>query len=287
MRDLNYQLRTLCRRNQDGSYKTRADRRGMLLLMADQLEFLGYRQLKIYGLKPKHIDALVNHWQADQLNPGTTKNRMAALRWWAEKIGKPDIIAARNQHYGIAERQHAGGSKAQILTDQALASVTDPGIRLSLELQQAFGLRREEAIKFSPAYADKGEHLQLKASWTKGGKAREIPIHTAAQRELLNRVHRFAGSGSLIPGHKRFIDQLRLYERLTHKAKLSSSHGLRHGYAQQRYQALTGFTSPAAGGPTKKQLTAEQKTADRAARLIVSDELGHGREQITRLYLGR
>ena len=70
---------------------------------------------------------------------------------------------------------------------------------MSLELQQAFGLRREEAIKFQPSYADHGDRLVLKDSWTKGGKAREIPMLTEAQRELLDRAHRLARLGSLIP----------------------------------------------------------------------------------------
>ena len=60
---------------------------------------------------------------------------------------------------------------------------------MSLELQQAFGLRREEAIKFIPDYADQGDHLVLKPSWTKGGKARVIPVRTAEQRAVLNRAH--------------------------------------------------------------------------------------------------
>jgi hypothetical protein len=53
---------------------------------------------------------------------------------------------------------------------------------MSLELQRAFGLRREEAIKFSPNYADQGDQLLLKASWTKGGKARTVPVRTQDQR---------------------------------------------------------------------------------------------------------
>ena len=55
--------------------------------------------------------------------------------------------------------------------------IRDTHVRMSLALQEAFGLRREEAIKFSP-YADKGDHLELKASCTKGGKARSIPIRS-------------------------------------------------------------------------------------------------------------
>jgi integrase len=49
---------------------------------------------------------------------------------------------------------------------------------MSLRLQRAFGLRREEAIKLQPRWADRGDHLQLKASWTKGGRERTVPIRT-------------------------------------------------------------------------------------------------------------
>ena len=44
---------------------------------------------------------------------------------------------------------------------------------------------------------------------------------------------------------------------------------------------------PAAGGPSAKQLSPEQKAVDREARLTISRELGHEREQITAVYLGR
>lgn len=39
------------------------------------------------------------------------------------------------------------------------------------EMQAAFGLRREESIKFAPSFADRGDSVVLKPSWTKGGKA--------------------------------------------------------------------------------------------------------------------
>jgi hypothetical protein len=38
--------------------------------------------------------------------------------------------------------------------------------------------------------------------------------------------------------------------------------------------------------PSSKQLTLEQKAIDRKIRLQISHELGHGREQITTVYLG-
>jgi len=89
-----------------------------------------------------------------------------------------------------------------------LDKVRDAHVRMSLELQQAFGLRREEAIKFIPSFADRGDHLVLKASWTKGGRE-------------------------------------------------------------------------------AKTLTPEQRKTDRQARLTISRELGHEREQITAAYYGQ
>jgi hypothetical protein len=64
-------------------------------------------------------------------------------------------------------------------------------------------------------------------------------------------------------------------------------HGHRHQYAQDRYHELTGWLSPAAGGPRSRELTAEQKAVDREARLTISCELGHEREQVTAVYCGR
>jgi hypothetical protein len=67
---------------------------------------------------------------------------------------------------------------------------------------------------------------------------------------------------------------------------LSKMHGLRHAYAQQRYLDLTGWPSPHGGGPSKEALTAAQQQIDLRARLAISRELGHVREQITAVYLG-
>lgn len=288
MRDLNYQLKQLCRRNRDGSYTTQRDRERNLALIADQLHARGFRRMIAHSLKAKHVEALTRFWLEEGLNPGTIKNRMTALRWWAEKVDLRHVIAASNDHYGIAERVLVSNvSKARHVDTEQLARVEDPYVRLSLELQQAFGLRREEAIKFQPRFADRGNRIVLKESWTKGGKSREIPIRTAAQREVLNRVHQLAGAGSLIPSDLRYIEQRRRYERHTANAGLSKMHGLRHAYAQSRYHEVTGWAAPAAGGPTSSALTAAQRVRDRDARLTISRELGHEREQIVAIYLGR
>ena len=288
MRDLNHQLKQLCRHCREGSYATQRNRERMLTLIANELHGMGYRKMQSKSLKPKHIEALVKHWQGNNLSTGTIKNRMATLRWWSEKIDKQNVIARSNEFYGIPDRRFVTSeSKAKDLTQTQLNKIKDQHVRMSLELQRAFGLRREEAMKFRPCYADRKDHLQLKASWTKGGKARTIPVRTKAQRDVLDRARALAGFGSLIPPHRNYVQQLRTYEGHTTRAGFSSLHGLRHAYAQERYEELTGWKCPVAGGPNSQSLTPEQRELDREVRMTISQELGHEREQITAAYLGR
>lgn len=285
---LKFELTTLCRRNRDGSHATQAGRLQVLRQVADELKASGFGRMGARSLKPKHVDALVKRWQAEGLAAGTRKNRLAVLRWWAEKVGKPAVIARDNTAYGIEPRQFvAKSSKAIEATREALDRIEDVRIRLALRLQAGFGLRREEALKFRVSYADQADHIRLRGSWCKGGRDRLVPVRTPKQRALLDDVRRVAGDGSLIPGALRYVDQLQRFKFATSKAGLSKSHGLRHHYAQWLYRQLAGWNAPAAGGPSAASLTAEQRGRDRRVRLQISEELGHGREQITTVYLGR
>jgi len=286
MDDLTYTLRQLCQHNRDGSYNTQADRMRSLALAARQLREGGFRQMKASSLKGKHVQALLERWQGEGLSSGTIKNRLSHLRWWAEKIGKAGILPADNTQLGVAERRYVTNiSKAQEL-GTGLEQVTDAHVRMSLQLQAAFGLRREEAIKFQPSYADRGDHIALKGSWTKGGRERTVPITTTEQRNALRATHHLAGTGSLIPANKTYIQQRRVYDGQCKAAGLSNMHGLRHQYAQSRYEALTGWKAPTASGSSKSLLDATRRAIDQRARQQISRELGHERVQVTAIYLG-
>jgi site-specific recombinase XerC len=288
MKDLNYQLSKLCRDNRDGGFSTQATRSRILDLIANQLLTLGYRRMQPTSLKPKHVDALLAKWREQGISTGTLKNRLSALRWWAKKINKPSIIAKDNSVYGIGKRECvAKESKAQNLDDKQLSQISDAYVRLSIRLQAAFGLRREESIKFSPSYAMQGDHIKLKPSWTKGGRARTVPITNDEQRQLLAEVKALAKGGSLIPAKLNYVQQLHRYERQLRNAGLTKLHGLRHAYAQRRYLELTGWKAPVVGGPTLKQLNPEQRALDHEARAMISNELGHARAEISAVYLGR
>jgi hypothetical protein len=126
MRDLNYQLKQLCQQCREGAYNTQANREHILTLVANELHALGYRGMTARSLKPKHIEALIKDWFAKGIAIGTIKNRMAAIRWWAKKTNKQNVVAPSNEHYGIPDRRFVTNeSKAKSVTQSQLEKVRD------------------------------------------------------------------------------------------------------------------------------------------------------------------
>lgn len=294
MKKLEHKILQICNRNRDGSHATQANRKAILSLCVEQLGQAGYKvnELKPHDLKGRHINSLVKTWKNDGVSAGTMKNRLACLRWLSEKIGNKGLVKS-NDELGIEKRQYiSNANKSLDLADVAKADLEklSPHVLLSVELQKEFGLRREESMKFQPSYALGGftpataDKIMIKPSWAKGGRYREIPISNDRQRELLGRVQALAGNGSLIPADKSYRQHKNSFEYETRQAGIGQTHGLRHLYAQNRYYELTGWQCPAVGGV--RELTSNEKEIDQQARQQISNELGHGRLQITGVYLG-
>jgi site-specific recombinase XerD len=284
---LNNKFIQLVKHNADGSFATKSDRIRQLKLFGKELKELGFVLVKPQSLKPKHIESLINHWKEKDISAATIKNRMSNIRWWAEKIGKQSIVRKNNSDYGIENRQYVTSvSKGKILEKDKFLAIPCNHIRSSLLLQREFGLRREEAIKFSYSYAVHDDHLKLKGTWCKGGKERVIPITRDSQREVLKFVLKNSSNGNLIPARFNYVQQLRRYERYTSLVGLNKMHGLRHEFAQTMYKELSGWDCPAKGGPARKQLDSFEKAIDQQVRLKISQMLGHERIAIVAVYLG-
>lgn len=284
---LNYQLHRLCVESPTNSPSTKAARHKALQLVGRQLKEGGYKLASPSSLKPKHIEFLVKTWQSQGLSAGTIKNRMIHVRWWAKTIGKQGIVPRSNDALNIDRRSLIPTeSKAKSLEGVKLELIECKRIRASLKLQEAFGLRREESIKFIPKMAQNGSQLVLKGSWCKGGRPRVIEIRTEAQYKALEEAEAVAKSGSLIPPNLKYVEQMRRFERQTAKAGISKTHGLRHRYAQQRYEELSGRKAPVNGGLSRKEMSPIEKALDNQFRHQISIELGHERVDVVAQYIG-
>jgi site-specific recombinase XerD len=285
--DLKNSVLDVLRRNPHGSHSSQAGRRNILKQFSKELVSIGYGLRDINGLKIKHVQAILEFWKKNELQASTIKNRMAVLRFLCEKINKSNLIPSNNA-LGIDKRKYIPDKNVAIYNPN-FSKISNEYVRVSLELQRVFGLRREESIKIKPHMADRGDRLELFPSWCKGGRGRVMPIRTEEQRHWLAEAKKLAGEygNSLIPKNKNYNKQCSVYNKQVTRAGFKRMHGLRHAYIQQRYKELTGWEAPFKGGPKTRELTKEQKKSDHEARMILSEEIGHSRKQVTKVYLGQ
>ena len=130
MKALAWDLKQLSHRCREGSRATQMDRHRMLQLAARQLEGeLGFRRMRGDSLKQKHVQALVDLWKRQPtVSDATIENRLAALRWWAEKAGKANIIPRHNAQFGIAASRvgETASNKARTLSEVNLQRIRCP-----------------------------------------------------------------------------------------------------------------------------------------------------------------
>ena len=279
-------------------YATEAGRQSFLSCLDRQLQAHGVHRLKPENLGGRHAKLVVADWseaiEKGQLSVSTVKNKLWHFRWLAKAVGKEGLIPKTNQVLGIPNRDYIPTqSKAQYLSPAVLDSIPDPYLRIALQVQQEFGLRREEALKCVWKRADRRYYLALEGSWCKSGRPRRVPILTPGQRAAIDAAKAMAKStpkGSLVVDHYKGAKQR--YDNVTQGVGLRNLHGLRHGYAQRRFEVLAGFPCPLAGGPTKSDMTPAQWATSESTRAQIATELGHGqpgkpRPSITVAYLGR
>ena len=140
----------------------------------------------------------MREWFRRGLSHATMKNRIAHIRWWAERIDRP-VVGPPNGELGIANREYVTNeSRAAVLDPEKLARVKDPHVAMSLRLEAAFGLRREEAASSSRprattgarASAEGGDHQGWATTRSAGAPRRTA---RAARRRYSTRCreHRF------------------------------------------------------------------------------------------------
>src|SRR5262245_41685002 len=174
----------------------------------------------------------------------------------------------------------------------------DPHCGAMLDLMLAFGLRVKEAVMFRPHLAvvpasatslsPRAERYLEVVRGTKGGRRRFVPIDSDAKRKALERAQRLVGEGAhlgnprldLKAGKAHFYRVMARFG-ITNSDLGVTPHGLRHQYANDRYESFSGVSSTVRQGPPV------DPAVDTAARLEVAAELGHARKEIAGAYLGQ
>jgi len=280
-------------------HATQIQRTNVLEIFIRELYAQDYKPANVKSLREKHIAVVLAKWEAEGKSPSTMTTRISILRTFFDWIGKPGILAdpmkylknpasLKRSHVATKDKTWSGQA---INLDEKFAEVEakDPVVGLQFRLQVAFGLRPREAWMLKPHMADKITHLVV--AWgTKGGRTRSnVSIDTERKRALLELAKQYAPNlhDSTIPKQytlKSWRDHFYYICRqcgITRKAGIVA-HGLRHEYANNKYEQLTGQPSPIRGG----ERGVVSPELDRAARFDIAEDLGHSREGITGAYIG-
>ncbi len=295
------------------SHKTRQER-------ADFLRRF-FRDLKIKArfatvpdprnLGDRHIRAMINVWQQEQLAPATIQTYLSFLRGLALWLGKPGFIRTP-AHYGLTPAEYQRHEYAQrdkswtaagIDIDALIERVSayDRYVGASLRMIRAMGLRRKESVMFRPhqcvlSFEATGLPLEQRQAdryvrikeGAKGGRLRFVPLNSAQRIEALafaqavvqgDDAHLGDPRHSLKRNLRRF-DYVMARFGITAEGLGATAHGLRHEAMIDHYTDKAGVAPPVRGGSDVPP------DLDAAARLSAAHLAGHNRVRASGAYLG-
>lgn len=249
------------------------------------------------NFKPKHFAKLVQHWEEQGLAPATLQLRFSVFSAFCTWIGKAGMLGdvtrylknpdAAKRIYVAKQDKSWSAKGVDVQAKIREVAAIHPHAAIALKVMDAFGVRLQEAVSLCPKEADWGGYLYV--AWgTKGGRKRPVRIESDYQRQVLEEAKRYANSstGSLVPDTFKRRSWIRYVYRIFNACGIGRKHGiiphgLRHQRANDKYENLTGQKSPVRGGGSPT----DQNT-DKRARLVVAEDLGHSRHQITGMYIG-
>jgi integrase len=209
----------------------------------------------------------------------------AATNW---KSINPVADCGMNKRSNIRIEAPASESRIQ----EAIQSLRDNELVLQAyiaELAWKFGMRSKEASLANPQELLKQAVEQNRiavSKGTKGGRLRYVPIILDEQLEILRQAAEFQDKAPNLIAAKQAWSVwrdggLRDGREVLVSFGLTGFHELRAAYACARYHSITGHVAPCVVGSRSAD-----RQEDLDARLVISEELGHGRIDVTVAYLG-
>ena len=280
------QLDKLARHNRQESYKTR---QRYYEAMQRFCKFLAdvYHLQKLANISGKHLVAYVRHLQENGKAASTIKTELAAIRFWHDKLGEAKYKLPTNADLADQaplERRKLQGIDRHWTPEQFTAFVT--ACREADRTDYAdiatltfyVGLRIHEVCRLDTAAVEAWERTGLLTVKGKGGRVRSVPVTAAAAKQALR-----DRKAAVRRGHKLFVPDDVATDAYIHafqaflrehrpdqgtNPRPLTHHGMRHSYAARQYREALD------GGATEYR-----------AKLEVSKLLGHGRADVTNVYL--
>lgn len=309
-------LQSLIGRKRVVSERTRTAFGSTLLNLIDDLKKLNMNIQRIDEIGRRHAVALTAYWAIELGHSSSTiQNKLTVIRKFCFLLGKQGAIPKREELYEVLEARgveksavtraqvtHGSKSwKAAGVDAHAIikgVAIENPQEALLFELELYFGLRVKEALSFRPRAAERRDGISVQLG-TKGGKGRFVPFlqdpeYAAKQRDVLDRARAWADEHNnkgemgyerltMEEARTKYYNVLRKYG-INKKALGVASHGLRHQFAADMFEDITGHRPPAEGEETPAWFKQNRELVDHAYKKV-SEALGHWRKDISTAYL--
>ena len=256
-----------------------------------------YRLQKFKNVEDRHFRAYAEHLKEN--NEATTiQTDLSGIRYFHEKSGSKNKLS-ENVQLNLPKR--AVGKEDRSWTSEEISKARvvarEMGrvdVEISLDLVPTFGLRIEELCRLKVEQLMHAEKYGQLIVQGKGKKTRPIPVNEE-QMKIIKKYLDYAKVSGRAPGdylisssekngvlhekrslqnwmsfhRKKFVDENRAdmkEEGKKPRHETISWHGLRHSYAQRRFEEVS-------------------KVSPEKAKSVVSHDLGHGRDTVTPIYL--
>lgn len=254
-----------------------------------------FRLQKLSKIADKHIITYVNHRRDQDKSEKTIKNDIAALRFYRRYMEDTNRELIDNR--GIGLKSTPDGRKDRAWREEEYEKMLKltrglnrKDVELAIRLARHAGLRVHEITRLDGIKAEQA----IETGWLnvkgKGGKERQVPLGQEAKQVLLEACNLLPDKKLklLVPKDEKthlvikriqgFIRRHRekVFEK-DHRTVNITIHGLRHLYARGEYCKREKVQS----------YEGRKYKFDRKALQEVSELLGHGRKDVTRIYLAR
>ena len=269
------QVRATFRHTRAGSIKTRER---YLETGHRVAKYLGehYHLGNLRNLSDKHLEGYVRHLQSHNASVSHIKTELSAIRFIADQVAlKRPLEDARafNLRMEIGQRHLHGNERLWKPNDLRMIEQAPTRIRDVLIIARDMGLRVHEVHRIDVAGARQALRSGELTVKGKNGRVRQVPVRGEVS-DVLSRA-----TVSTEPGQKLFVPlEMGTHQAIaevqhyiwSHRDEGSTAriHGLRHGYAQERYREFLA-----------------RGMSERDAKLAVSELLGHSRIDVVDIYL--
>lgn len=245
-----------------------------------------------------YAEYLKNEVENQRMKVAYAQNLLSTVNTILETLRKDTAMRISPSQY-VGKRSNVRTTPPET-NRNVLARVTDRlrteqqhRIAIIAELARNFGLRFREASLLNATEALRQARQSGRINiteGTKGGRGREVdrwvPVSELSLQTLKAAAALQQSNRNLLPEDRNYQQWRDLAYNAWRKAATSTGlkgfHDLRAAYACERYQQLTSHPPPVMTGNWSEA----PKSVDQQARIILAQELGHGRTDVLAAYVG-